>query len=80
MSSDTEAPLLDLSITNCIVSPKIYDKRDVFKFEKLIFHFLMEMLPMGFLASLPILYTFLNLFVLREYALMLMTSTTETII
>ena len=34
-SSDTEAPFLDLnlSITNDIVSPKIYDKRDDFNFE-----------------------------------------------
>ena len=34
-SSDTEAPILDLnlSITNGIVSFKIYDKRDDFNFE-----------------------------------------------
>ena len=34
-SSDTEAPFLDLnlSITNGIVSSKIYDKRDEFNFE-----------------------------------------------
>ena len=34
-SSDTEAPILDLSlsITNGIVSSKIYDKRDDFNFE-----------------------------------------------
>ena len=34
-SSDTEAPFLDfhLSITNCIVSSKIYDKQDDFNFE-----------------------------------------------
>ena len=34
-SSDTEAPFLDLnlSITNGIVSSKIYDKRDDFNFE-----------------------------------------------
>ena len=33
-SSDTEAPFVDmhLSITNGIVSSKIYDKRDVFNF------------------------------------------------
>ena len=44
-SSDTEAPLLDfnLSITNDIVSSKIYDKRDDFNFEIVKFHFLMEM-------------------------------------
>ena len=34
-SSDTDAPFLDLelSITNCIVSSKIYDKQDNFNFE-----------------------------------------------
>ena len=32
-SSDTEAPFLDLSITKCIASSKIYDKRDDFNFE-----------------------------------------------
>ena len=38
-SSDTEAPFLDLnlSITNGIVSSKIYDKRDDFNFEILKF-------------------------------------------
>ena len=38
-SSDTEAPFLDLnlSITNGIVSSKIYDKRDDFNFEILNF-------------------------------------------
>ena len=41
-SSDTEAPFLDLnlSITNVIVSSKIYDKRDVFNFEIVNFPFL----------------------------------------
>ena len=41
-SSDTEAPFLDLnlSITNGIVSPKIYDKRDDFNFETVNFPFL----------------------------------------
>ena len=41
-SSDTEAPLLDLnfSITNDLVSTKIYDKRDDFNFEIVIFPFL----------------------------------------
>ena len=41
-SSDTEAPFLDLdsSITHCIVSPKIYDKRDDFNFEIVNFPFL----------------------------------------
>ena len=41
-SSDTEAPFLDLnlSITNGIVSSKIYDKRDIFNFEIVNFPFL----------------------------------------
>ena len=41
-SSDTEAPFFDwnLSITNDIVSSKIYDKRDDFNFEILIFPYL----------------------------------------
>ena len=40
--SDTEAPFLDLnlSITNGIVSPKIYDKRGDFNFEIVNFSFL----------------------------------------
>ena len=63
---------LNLSITNDIVSSKIYGKRDDFNFESS--HFLMEML----LAILPMVFIFLSLFVLLEYVLMLMTSTTET--
>ena len=41
-SSDTEAPILDLnwSLTNGIVSSKIYDKRDDFNFEAVNFPFL----------------------------------------
>ena len=41
-SSDTEAPFLDLtlSITNGIVSSKIYDKHDDFNFEIVNFPFL----------------------------------------
>ena len=41
-SSNTEAPFLDLnlSITNGIVSSKIYDKRDDFNFETVNFPFL----------------------------------------
>ena len=41
-SSDTEAPFLDLnlSITNGIVSSRIYDKRDDFNFEIVNFPFL----------------------------------------
>ena len=75
-SSDTEAPFLDLnlSITNGIVSSKIYDKRYDFNFEIVISHFLMEI----FLALLPMVYIFLSLFVLLECVLMLMISTKET--
>ena len=75
-SSDSEAPFLDLnlSITNGIVSSKIYDKRDDFNFEIVNFPFLMEM----FLVLLPMVYIFLSLFVLLECALMLMTLTIET--
>ena len=75
-SSDTEAPFLDLnlSITNGIVSAKIYDKRDDFNFEIVNFPFLDGL----FLALLPMVYIFLSLFILLECALMLMTSTTET--
>ena len=41
-SSYTEAPILDLnsSITNCIISSKIYDKLEDFDFEKVNFPFL----------------------------------------
>ena len=39
-SSDTEAPFLDLSITNGIFSSKIYDKRDDFNFEMVNISFL----------------------------------------
>ena len=71
-SSDTEAPFLDLnlSITNGIVSSKIYDKRDDFNFEIVNFPFLDGDVP----RSLPMVYIFLSLFVLLECALMLMTS------
>ena len=46
-SSDTEAPFLDLnlSITNGIVSSKIYDKRDEFNFEIVNFPFLDGVVP-----------------------------------
>ena len=45
--SDTEAPLLalNLSITNGIVSSKIYDKRDDFNFEIVNFPFLNRDVP-----------------------------------
>ena len=73
-SSDTEAPFLDLnlSITNDIVSSKIYDIRDDFNFEIVNFPFLDGDVPRS------MVYIFLSLFVLLECALMLMTSTTET--
>ena len=45
-------------------------------FEIVNFHFLMEM----FLAPLPMVYTFSNLFVLQEHVLIMMTSTIETIV
>ena len=67
--SDTEAPF-----TNGIDSTKIYDKRDAFYFEIFNFPFLGGV----FLAPLPMMYTFRNLFVLQEYVLILMTSTKET--
>ena len=75
-SSDTEAPFLDLnlSITNGIVSSKIYDKRDDFNFGIVNFPFLDRDVP----HPLPMVYIFLSLVVLLEYVLMLMTSTTET--
>ena len=74
-SANTEALFLDLDLTimNGIVSSKIYDKGDDFHFEIVKFQFLMEM----FLALLPMVYIFRNLFVLRECVLMLLTSTTE---
>ena len=76
ISLDTEALILDLnlSITNDIVSSKIYYKQDDFDFEIVNFHFLVEM----FLARLPVMYIFCNLLVLKEHVLMLMTSTKET--
>ena len=70
-SSDNEAQFLDLnlSITNGIVSSKIYDKRDDFNFETVNFLFLDRDVP----APLPMMYLFLSLFVLLECVLMLMT-------
>ena len=52
-ASDTKAPFLDLhlSISNDIVSTKVYDKRDDFDFEIVNFPFLMMM----FLALHPFL-------------------------
>ena len=59
-SFDTVATFLnlDLSITNCIVSFKIYGKRDNFNFERvMISHFLKEM----FLAQIAMVYIFYTL-------------------
>ena len=52
--SDTEAPFLDLdlSITNGIVSTKIYDKRDDFNFEIVNFPFLWRCSSLPFLWSI----------------------------
>ena len=76
ISSDTITPFLDLnlSITNGIVSSKMYNKRDDFNFGIVNFPFLDGDVP----RSLPMVYIFINLFVLLECVLMLMTSTTET--
>ena len=62
-SSDTEAPFfyLNLSITNVIVSSKIYDKWDDFNFEIVNFPFLDEAVPRspsyGVYISQPIRFT-----------------------
>ena len=71
--SDTEAPCLDLdlSITNDIVSTKMYVKRDNFNFDIVHFSFLDGDVP----RSNSSMYTIHNLFVLQEYVLILMTST-----
>ena len=70
---DNEAPFMDLNvpITSGNVSSTIYDELDDFSFEMINFPFLVEM----FHAPLAMVYTFCKLFVLREYVLMLVTST-----
>ena len=75
--SDTEAPFLhlNLSITNGIVSSKIYDKWDDFNFEIVNFPFLDGDVPRS--PSYGI-YIFLSLFVLLKCVIIMMTSTTET--
>ena len=72
-ASDTEAAFLDLhlSISNDIVSTKIYDKRDDFDFEIVNFPFLDGDAPRS--TSYGVLS--LNLFVLLEHLAMLLTST-----
>ena len=75
-SSDTEAPFLDLnlSITNGIVSSKIYDKRDDFNFEIVNFPFLDGDVPRS-----PSYAVYISQLIrLLECVLMLMTSTTDT--
>ena len=72
-TSDTKAAFLDLhlSISNDIVSTKIYDKRDDFDFKIVYFPFLMVM----FLVLHPMESISLNSFVLLEHLAMLLTST-----
>ena len=72
-ASDTEAVFLDLhlSISNDIVSTKIYDKRDDFDFEIVNFPVLMVM----FLVLHPMESISLNSFVLLKHLAMLLTST-----
>ena len=72
-SSDTEAPFsdLNLSITNGIVSSKIYDKRDDFNFEIVNFPFLDGDVPRS-----PSYGVYISQLI--RFARMLMTSTTET--
>ena len=73
--SDTEALFLDLhlSVANGFVSSKIYDKRDDFDFDIVIFRFWM----VTFLVVLLMVYTFRNLLGLLESAILLQTSTLE---
>ena len=63
-TSDTEAPFLDLhlSISNGLVSSKIYNKRDDFDFDIVNFPFLDGDVPRPPLTG----FTFLNLFGLLE--------------
>ena len=74
-SSDTEAAFLDLnlSITNGIVSSKIYDKRDDFNFEIVNFPFLDGDVPRSPSYGVYIY----QLIRFAEWVLMMMTSTTE---
>ena len=71
-ASDTKAAFLDLhlSISNDIVSTKIYDKRDDFDFEIVNFPFLDGDVP----RSHPMESISLNSFVLLEHLAMLLTS------
>ena len=71
-TSDTEATILDLhlSISNDIVSTKIYDKRQTLILKLSIFHFKIVM----FLALHPMESISLISFVLLEHLAMLLTS------
>ena len=73
-TSDTEAAFLDLhlSISNDIVSTKIYDKRDDFAFEMVIFPFLNGDVPLSLHRMES---ESLNSFVSLEHLAMLLTST-----
>ena len=71
---DTEAAFLDLhlSISNDILSTKIYDKRDDFDFEIVSFPFFNMVM---FLVLHPMESISLNSFVMLEHLAMLLTST-----
>ena len=73
-ASDTEVASLDfhLSISNDIVSTKIYDKRDDFDFGIVNFPFLDGDVPRATSYGVSI---YLNSFVLLEHLAMLLTST-----
>ena len=73
-TSDTEAAFLylHLSISNDIVSTKIYDKRDDFDFEIVNFPFLDGDVPC---STSPMESIFLNSFVLLQHLALLLTST-----
>ena len=72
-ASDTEAAFLDLhlSISNDIISTKIYDKRDEFDFEIVNIPFLDGVVP----RLHPMESISLNSFVLLEHLAMLLIST-----
>ena len=72
--SDTEAAFLDLhfSISNDIISTKIYDKRDEFDFEIVNFPFLDGDVPLS--TSYGVYSISLNSFVLLEQLAMLLAS------
>ena len=72
-TSDKDGAFLDLhlSISNNMVSTKLYDKRDDFDFEIVHFPFQMVM----FLAFYPMESISLNSFVWLEHLVMLLTST-----